>query len=229
MEDKKTNKPHNYVFVIFLCYIVMTLIVPVIGKGKKYTFEEGAVGQIGQSVYFGNEISKGTIELTGAVKTEEMELDDYFIEIADKDTVFFTNRLMNIMQCERNGYIVFSVKTPDGTVPDGSSLSVIRQKKYSELDEQEAYMCYWVQCDGIEKGRSYILDCSIGFSRTIFSILEKNNAASAKMEFTAPEDGVICLIVRAECTQTPDVLMTIYFAVLILLFVVQTGNTLFAP
>ena len=207
----------------------MTLIVPVIGKGKKYTFEEGAVGQIGQSVYFGNEISKGTIELTGAVKTEEMELDDYFIEIADKDTVFFTNRLMNIMQCERNGYIVFSVKTPDGTVPDGSSLSVIRQKKYSELDEQEAYMCYWVQCDGIEKGRSYILDCSIGFSRTIFSILEKNNAASAKMEFTAPEDGVICLIVRAECTQTPDVLMTIYFAVLILLFVVQTGNTLFAP
>lgn len=95
MEDKKTNKTHNYVFIIFLYYIVMTLIVPVIGEGKKYTFEEGAAGQIGQSVYFGNGISKGTIELTGVVKTGEMELDDYFIEIADKDTVFFTNRLVN--------------------------------------------------------------------------------------------------------------------------------------
>lgn len=227
MEDKKTNKTHNYILIIFLYYIVATLIVPVIGKGKKYTFEEDAAGQIGQSVYFSDGISKGTIEFTGAVKTGEMELDDYFIEIADKDTVFFTNRLMNIMQCERNGYIVFSVKTPDGTIPDGSSLSVIRQKKYSELDEQTAYMCYWVQCDGIEKGKPYILDCSIGFSRTIFSILEKNNAASAKMEFTAPEDGVICLIVRAECTPTIDVLMTIYFAVLILFSVVLMANAFF--
>lgn len=227
MEDKKTNKTHNYFLILLLCYAVATLIVPVMGKGKKYTFEESAAGQIGQSVYFGGGISKGTLELIGAVKTGKMELDDYFIEIADKDTVFFTNGLMNIMQCERNGYIVFSVKTPDGTVPDGSSLSVLKQKKYSELDEQNAYMCYWVQCDGIEKGKPYILDCSIGFSRTIFSILEKNNAASARMEFTAPEDGVICLIVRAECTQTLDVLMTIYFAVLILLSVIQIANAIF--
>jgi hypothetical protein len=47
------------------------------------------------------------------------------------------------------------------------------------------------------------------------------------MEFTAPEDGVICLIVRVECAQTSDVLMAIYFAVLTLLFVVQTANTFF--
>ena len=117
MEDKKTNKTYNYFLILLLCYAVASLIVPVIGEGKKYTFEEGAAGQIGQSVYFSDGISKGTLEFTGAVKTGEMELDDYFIGIADKDTVFFTNRLMNIMQCERNGYIVFSVKRRTAPYP----------------------------------------------------------------------------------------------------------------